>query len=246
MPLHLRLDKEALNSNANLVSTVVKWVKDPSQLLIVQEQQSTKTQGPCKPHYHIYIPDGHLSVPTIRTRIRDMCSEICKTTKKHNYYRIETVKITELALQGYCLKFPDNIVVYQGSEVDTEAAKEEYGKKSKSKKVNGQNTRLEIEKYLEDKTYNSPVELARLVRKYYDKQNKIYHKAEMAKIVQTMWYKDKDEITSFDEQVCEEAQCGIGKIEELQQQLKQYRLHFQRTPINSDIALAQALTPKAV
>lgn len=235
MPLHLRLDKDALNSSANLVSTVVKWVKDPSQLLVVQEQRSSKSSppgDPTKPHYHIYIPDEHLSTPTIRTRIREMCSEIAKTSKKHNYYRIEEVKITQLAMQGYCFKFPDNEVLYQGSEVDVEAAKEEYKKKSTTpNKVRGQNTRTEIENFLHGKVYNTPVELARLIRKYYDKHNKIYHKAEMAKIVQTMWYKDRDEITSFDEQVCEEAQCTTGKIEELQQQLKQYRLHFQKSSL---------------
>jgi hypothetical protein len=172
-----------------------------------------------------------------------MCSEVSKTSKKHNYYRIEECKITQLAIQGYCLKFPDNEILYIGSEVDTDAAKEEYNKKSQNtKKINGQNTRLEIERYLEGKVYNTPVELARLIRQYYDKQHKIYHKAEMAKIVQTMWYKDRDEITAFDEQVCEEAQVQTGQIEELLQKLKQYRLHFQKSSlINDDIALAQAV-----
>lgn len=258
MPLHIRLDHEALNPNVNLQSSIVKWCTNPSQMLAVMEQRSkSEPEKLVKKHYHIYVPENHLSIPTIRTRIREMCSEIATTSKKHNYYRIENVKISELAIQGYLLKFEDNEIIYQGSDVEIEIAKKEYQKKT-IKKINEKNRVLEIEKFLQFEKTNTPVEIANSIRKYYHKNNMVLHKAEIVKLTQTIWYKRTEDITLYDEQVVEEAQCEIGEIQKLRHQVSCYKRMFQEKSLRDvteqaqrasncgEVELQRSVPPKAV
>lgn len=239
MPLHIRLDHEALNPNVNLPSSIVKWTQNPAQLLATMEQRSKKSPDELvKKHYHIYIPENHLSIPTIRTRIREMCSEIAKTSKKHNYYRIENVKISQLAIQGYLLKFEDNEIIYKGSDVEIELAKKEYAKKS-VKKVNEKNRLCEIEKFLENEDTSTPVKIANSIRKYYHKNNMVLHKVEIVKLTQTIWYKRTEDITLYDEQIIEEAQIGLGEIQQLRYQISQYKRMFQEKSLRDVTEQAQ-------
>lgn len=197
MPTKVRIDSKYVPDEAQLVDTLLSLTKAPQNALIVEEITP-------KQHYHIYLEDTP-SLPTVRTRIKEVLQ--IPDSKKHNAYSVNDKHNNWPGYRAYLVKQEDTRIVYNQT-YDISELKSYYGEVS-SKNIEGKKTHIEeFEKYIENKKWETPLDLATLVRKWYWSRKKTFHKADMARIVQTIWYGNREYTCVFDEQIVQEADIG--------------------------------------
>jgi hypothetical protein len=197
MKVKVRIDSVYVPDEALLVDTLLSVSGAPQDALIVEEQQPKK-------HYHIFL-DETKSLPTIRNKLKEVLQ--IPESKKNNAYSVSDKHNNWPGYIAYLVKQDDTRIVYNKT-YNVAELKTYYGEVS-SKNINAKKTRIEeFEKYIEDKEWETPVDLAKLVRKWYWSKKQTFHKADMARIVQTIWYGNYQNVCVFDEQIVQEADIG--------------------------------------
>lgn len=197
MKVKVRIDSVYVPDEALLVDTLLSLTGAPQDALIVEEQQPKK-------HYHVFL-DETKSLPTIRNKLRTVLQ--IPDSKKNNAYSVSDKHDNWPGYKAYLVKQDDTRIVYNKT-YNVAELKTYYGEVS-SKNINGKKTRLEeFEKFIENEEWETSYDIAKLVCKWYRAKKQIYHKADMARIVQTVYYNSKnpDHLNQFHVQIVEEAQ----------------------------------------
>ena len=190
MPCKVRVSKIGL-SDIEFVTLILSFTTNPDKCIIVKEHTP-------KDHYHCYLEDC-LTPPTIRDRLGKVCP-----TKNNDSYSVSTNHTDWLGYKGYLVKYEDTTVLH--CKEDVEKLREYYESKSTKVKVRTEYTK--IYNYVSANSDEPDVrDICKLVMKFYLAEQKIFHKAHMAQIVNTIYYQMYPEKEDFLQSLLEE--CNI-------------------------------------
>jgi len=220
MPLKIRISKLSIPEE-QLVPTILSFTKNPDESLIVQEHEP-------KDHYHVYLADPCLTAPTVRLRLAAMCP-----TKNNDSYSVSASTSDWLGYQGYLVKYEDTTILHQGN-LNVDELRDYYKKVSTSPDTQKRTEYTGIFNFVMEQidTANtgkhiSARDITVAVIKYYQKEQKIFHKAHMAQLVNTIYYQLQPENSSFVEQILLEAQLPADVSTNQQLEFQNYQLRQQ-------------------
>jgi len=159
-------------SKEKIVETLLS-ISDNDTAVIVEEHNPDD-------HIHAYI-DTIVSIPTLRTRLR----QIAEVGNKG--YSIGTAHHDWDVYIGYLFKHEDTTVLYQPEGFEVQYYKDKYANHQKEDKKYEETDK--IVRYVESVKHDEPRDIARAICDYYSKNNKPFHKANMAMLVNMIWYK---------------------------------------------------------
>ena len=189
MPCKIRVSKISLTDD-EFVQLILSFTSNGDTAIIVKEHTP-------KDHYHCYLEDC-LTPPTIRDRLSKVCP-----TKNNDSYSVSTNHSDWLGYKGYLVKYENTTVLH--CKEDIQKLREYYESKSTKVKI-----RTEYTKIYNYVVANSPDDtpdprtICKLVMKFYLEEQKIFHKAHMAQIVNTIYYQMNPEDESFINSLMEE------------------------------------------
>lgn len=192
MPCKIRVSKITI-SEEELVKLFLSFTTNPQTAIIVKEHIP-------KDHYHVYLEDC-LSPPTIRERLRLVCP-----TKGNDSYSVSTSHSDWKGYQGYLLKYDDTTVLY--CKQDIEELREYYESQSTNPKSGKRTDYTKILNYVVAKTDPDSADsrtLAKLLLQFYIEEQKIFNKAHIAQILNTLWFQFHPSDEGFIDTVLEEA-----------------------------------------
>lgn len=189
MQLKIRIS-EITVSEEDLVKQILSF-SNSDTALIVQELDP-------KAHYHMYV-DTIITIPTVRERLK----EILPPKPGNKEYSISATHHDWDVYIGYLFKH-DNTRIIHNKKYD----KEEYLQKYNEYKKDGEkvyNETKKIKDYVIDMGAKTPREIGKLVMKYYIANNKMFHKANMGALVNTIYSQLNPDDETFLTQMLEEA-----------------------------------------
>ncbi len=177
MPVKIRVTNIDF-TDEQFIDLILSFTKQPDLAIIVKEHHP-------KDHYHVYLDSDSFSVPTIRKRLSEVCS-----TKNNDSYSVSTHHTDWKGYQGYLLKHEDTTILHCYYNIDE--LREYYNKQvSKSKHSQKRTEYLAIYNFVSDQVpemERTPRTVAKSILQFYLKEQKIFHKAHIAQILQTIWY----------------------------------------------------------
>lgn len=195
MPLKVRVSKVNL-SDQEFVDFILALTTNPDNCIIVKEHTP-------KDHYHVYLEDCY-SAPTVRDRLQKVCP-----TKGNDSYSVSDKHTDWLGYKGYLVKYENTTILH--CKFDIEELREYYeSQKCKSSKFK---KRTEFTKILNfvtakmdaDSADPGPRNITKLILQFYIEEQKIFNKAHIGQILNTIWYLLHPEDDSYIELVLEEA-----------------------------------------
>lgn len=195
MPCKIRVSKITI-SEEELIKLFLSFTTNPHSAVIVKEHIP-------KDHYHVYL-DECLSPPTIRARLQMVCP-----TKGNDSYSVSTTHTDWKGYQGYLLKYDDTTVLH--CHQDIQELKEYYESQSKSSKSSKRTDYTKIYNYVIAKseadlrTREDPKVITKLILEFYIEEQKIFNKAHIAQILNTLWFQFHPSDEGFIDTVLEEA-----------------------------------------
>lgn len=219
MPTKIRITDTTLNDE-DLVKLILSFTDSPDLAIIVKEHTP-------KTHYHVYLEDGY-TPPTIRQRLRGVCSGGNKS------FSVSTNHSDWKGYKGYLFKHSDTEILH--SNYDENDLKEYYI--SKSSKSQQYTDYTKIKNWIESRglcNYNDPRSITKNVLKYYLEEHKIFNKAHIAQIVQTIYFEkhqdDENIISSIVELAGLESveDCEVNHLRQENATLKKHLKNFLKT-----------------
>lgn len=176
IPLKIRIDTPYLNISIDeMVNTLLSFTDDRKTAVIVREHNPDD-------HVHVYLKSP-LSIPTLRTRIRPLLTE-----GGNKAYSIGTKHHDWDIYIGYMFKYDDTTeVLYVHETLDQKYFQDKYNNYAKEEKKYEESDK--IIRYVEAKDCKEPRDIAKAVCDYYVRNNKPFHKINMAMLVNMIWYK---------------------------------------------------------
>lgn len=214
MPCKIRVSKVNL-SDEEFTDFVLSLTTNPDTAIVVKEHKP-------KDHYHCYLEDC-VTPPTIRERLSKICP-----TKGNDSYSVSTNHSDWKGYQGYLVKYEDTTILH--CNYDIQKIKSYYESQSTKVKI-----RTEYTKIYNYVMGESPVDspdprtITKLVLKFYLEEQKIFNKAHIAQIVNTIYYQLNEDSERFISQVLEEADLQDTQADEvvhLRMENKQLRTHL--------------------
>lgn len=193
MPCKVRVTKINLTDD-EFVKFILSLTTNPDTAIIVKEHTP-------KDHYHCYLEDC-LTPPTIRDRLQKVCP-----TKGNDSYSVSNNHTDWKGYQGYLVKYEDTTILHCYYDID-EIRSYYESQAAKSDKFKRRTEYTKIYNYV---VAESPVDkpdprtITKLIMKFYIEEQKIFNKAHIAQILNTIWYQLNDQDESFIESVLEEA-----------------------------------------
>lgn len=192
MPCKVRVTKVNL-SDEEFVDYILSFTTNPDTAIIVKEHTP-------KDHYHCYLEDC-LTPPTIRERLQKVCP-----TKGNDSYSVSDKHSDWKGYKGYLVKYDNTTILH--CNYDIEEIREYYESQSaKSDKFKRRTEYTQIFNYVVAQSPTDspdPRTITKLIMKFYIENQKIFNKAHIAQILNTIWYQ-MNEDESFVDQVLEEA-----------------------------------------
>ena len=176
IPFKIRIDTPYLNISVDeMVSTLLSLTDNCKTAVIVREHDPDD-------HVHVYLT-SELSIPTLRTRIRPILRE-----GGNKAYSIGTKHHDWDIYIGYMFKHDETTeVLYVHETLDQKYFQDKYNNYAKADKKYEESDK--ILRYVENKNCKEPRDIAKAVCDYYVKNNKPFHKINMAMLVNLIWYK---------------------------------------------------------
>lgn len=190
MPCKIRISDINLDKST-LVTLLLSFTRKPDTMLLVQEHDP-------KDHYHVYLSDN-VSLPTIRTKLKKHTP-----TANNDSYSVSGTHSDWQGYIGYLFKHEETTVIYN-KMYDVESCRQYY--KTQSTTFRKKTDYTIIFNFVEkDLSCNYSVyNIVKSVLKFYLKEQKIFHKAHIAQIVNTIYYQLHPDDESFLNSVLEEA-----------------------------------------
>ncbi len=188
MQLKIRITETTV-SEEDLVKHILSF-SNPATALMVQEQDP-------KPHYHMYV-DTIITIPTVRERLK----EVLPPKPGNKEYSISATHHDWDVYIGYLFKYESTRIIHNNYD------REEYLRKYNAIKKDGEkvyNETKKIKDYVIDMGAETPREIGKAVMKYYTQHNKMFHKANMGALVNTIYSQLNPEDETFLTQMLEEA-----------------------------------------
>lgn len=213
--MKIRITSEYVKDEMRLVEFLKKQTVNPSEMVLVEEVSEKGVK-----HYHAYLQDTP-SPPTLRQLLKEHLKIPYESKAKHTAYSVNDKHHNWPGYIGYLFKdiehpeFPTRIVYnekhspeeqrsyYASVSCKDSCVGEPKGSKGSWSRV--QQFRI----FIKDKHWETALDLARLVRKWYWHNQQLYNKAEMARMVQTIYYNDDDKHTILDSQILDEAEIQL-------------------------------------
>jgi len=193
MPCKIRVTKVNL-SEEEFTQFVLSLTTNPDEAIIVQEHTP-------KDHYHVYLEDC-LTPPTIRERLQKVCP-----TKGNDSYSVNDKHHDWLGYKGYLFKNEDTTVLH--CKKDVAQLREYYESQSaKSEKYKRRTEYTKIFNFVMakmDADSADPRIMVKLILEFYIEEQKIFNKAHIAQILNTLWYQIHPYEEGFIDNVLEEA-----------------------------------------
>lgn len=190
MPCKIRVSKINLNDE-EFVSLILSFTATPATAIIVKEHTPAD-------HYHCYLDDC-FTPPTIRSRLADVCP-----TKNNDSYSVSTTHNDWKLYKGYLLKYDGTTILH--CKEDVEDLRKYYESKS-PKKARVYTEYSRMFNYVSLNVCDKPTakDIAKSVMSFYHQEQKIFHKAHIAQIVNTIYHQIYPEDESFLNSVLEES-----------------------------------------
>lgn len=193
MPLKVRVSKVNL-TDEEFVDFILALTTNPDTCIIVKEHTP-------KDHYHVYMEDCY-SAPTVRDRLQKVCP-----TKGNDSYSVSDKHSDWLGYKGYLVKYENTTILH--CKFDIEELREYYeSQKYKSSKFKRRTEFTKIINYVIAKCDPDSADLrtiTKLILEFYLEEQKIFNKAHIAQILNTIWYQFHPEDESYIDHVLEEA-----------------------------------------
>jgi len=212
MQLKIRITETTV-SEEDLVKHILSF-SNHKTALIVQEQDP-------KPHYHMYV-DTIITIPTVRERLKEILPE--KSGNKE--YSISATHHDWDVYIGYLFKYESTRILHNNYD------REEYLQKYNDHKKDGEkvyNETKKIKDFVIDQGARTPYEIGKLVMKYYTQHNKMFHKANMGALVNTIYSQLNPDNDTFLINMLDEAglpHSGETTQEQLQIENQQLKRHL--------------------
>ena len=214
--MKMRITSQYVQDEVRLVEFLKKQTVNPDTMILVEEVSEKGTK-----HYHAYLQDTP-SPPTLRQLLKEFLQIPFDSKAKHTAYSINDKHHNWPGYIGYLFKdiehpeFPTRVVYNekytpeeQRSYYTSVSCKNSCVGEPKGSK--GSYTRVQqFRIFIKDKHWESALDLARLVRKWYWSNQQLYNKAEMARMVQTIYYNNEETITLLDKQITDEAEIELS------------------------------------
>lgn len=187
MQLKIRIT-EITVSEEELVKHILSFSKHDTAV-IVQELDP-------KPHYHMYV-DTIITIPTVRNRIK----EILPPDPGNKQYSISDTHHDWDVYIGYLFKHENSRILHNNYDIDE--YRQKYLAHKKEDKIYNETKR--IKDYVINAGATTPRDICKHIIKYYIENNKMFHKANMGALVNTIYTQLNPTDEMFLRQVMEEA-----------------------------------------
>lgn len=192
MPCKIRVSKITIDEKS-LIKLFLSFTTNPHTAIIVKEHIP-------KDHYHVYIDDC-LTPPTIRERLSHVCP-----TKGNDSYSVSATHSDWKGYQGYLVKYDDTTILH--CEYDIKELKDYYESQCLNSGKVKRTDYTKILNFIVAKTDPDSADLrtlTKLILKFYLEEQKIFNKAHIAQILNTLWYQFHPYDESIIDNVLDEA-----------------------------------------
>lgn len=213
MQLKIRIT-EITVSEEELVKHILSFSKHDTAL-IVQELDPS-------PHYHMYV-DTIITIPTVRDRLK----EILPPKPGNKEYSISATHHDWDVYIGYLFKHENSRILHNNYDIDE--YRQKYLEHKKEDKIYNETKR--IKDYVLKQGAKTPYEIGKLVMKYYIENNKMFHKANMGALVNTIYSQLNPDNETFLINMLDDAglpHSGDTTQEQLQIENQQLKKHLRK------------------